>query len=188
MAKSHVLKAKRVKMERDRKGIQKSDNSHVSLFDHILDSDMPETERSDDRLTGEAQILLLAGTGTTSRTLDLISYYILANPSIHSRLQDELKDTMAAYPQHVPSLAELERLPYLQAIIKEGLRSVKRVDTCLNEDFERRNSDEAVDYSLGYAVMRRLPRCSPDVPIQYKQWTIPIGVRRIVYSRIVSTR
>lgn len=25
--------------------------------------------------------------------------------------------------------------------------------------------------------MHRLPRISPDVPLQYKQWTIPAGVR-----------
>lgn len=31
-------------------------------------------------------------------------------------------------------------------------------------------------YRLSYGVMHRLPRCSPDVPIQYKQWSIPIGV------------
>lgn len=27
--------------------------------------------------------------------------------------------------------------------------------------------------SLSFGVMRRLPRCSPDVALKYKQWTIP---------------
>ena len=83
---------------------------------------MPESERSDDRLAKEAQVLLAAGTANTARTLGFISYYILANPHIHARLQEELRDTMSTYPEQVPSWADLERLPYLQALIKEGVR------------------------------------------------------------------
>ncbi|KAI4152138.1 MAG: hypothetical protein L6R39_001889 [Caloplaca ligustica] len=77
---------------------------------------------SDERLAKEAQVLLGGGTTTTARTIAYISYYILAKPDIRGKLQQELQGVMASYPQHVPSLAELERLPYLQALIKEGLR------------------------------------------------------------------
>ena len=83
---------------------------------------MPESELSDERLAKEAQVLMGAGTASTARTIGYICYYILAKPHIYSRLQGELKIVMAAYPQQVPSLAELEKLPYLQALIKEGLR------------------------------------------------------------------
>lgn len=93
-----------------------------SLFHHILDSDMPQSELSDDRLAKEAQLLLGGGIASTARTIGYISYYILARPKVRSRLQDELKKTMASWPDQVPSLAELEKLPFLQALIKEGLR------------------------------------------------------------------
>ena len=83
---------------------------------------MPESERSDDRLAKEAQVLLGGGTASTARTLTFISYYILSRPQVHSRLKQELQDTMATYPEHIPSWADLEKLPYLQALIKEGLR------------------------------------------------------------------
>lgn len=83
---------------------------------------MPESERSDERLAKEAQVLLGGGTASTARTLGFVSYYILANPDIHSRLQEELRETMSGWPERVPSWAELERLQYLQALIKEGLR------------------------------------------------------------------
>ena len=96
--------------------------AHTSLFHHILNSEMPKSELSDERLAKEAQVLMGGGTASTARTIAYISYYILAKPHIHSRLQRELKAVMAAYPQKVPSLAELEKLPYLQALIKEGLR------------------------------------------------------------------
>jgi hypothetical protein len=32
------------------------------------------------------------------------------------------------------------------------------------------------EHSLSYGVMHRLPRISPDVPIQYRQHTIPPGI------------
>lgn len=85
---------------------------------------MPESERSPERLAKEAQLLLGGGTANTARTIGFASYYILANPEIRARLQEELKDTMADWPQRVPTWAELERLPFLQAIIKESLRYV----------------------------------------------------------------
>ena len=94
----------------------------VSLFQYIVNSDMPESERSNERLAKEAQVLLGGGTATTARTLGFISYYILANPSIRSRLEAELKEPMAKYPDVVPTWAELEKVPILHALIMEGLR------------------------------------------------------------------
>ena len=83
---------------------------------------MPESELSDERLAKEASVILGAATTTTGRTLVYISYYILARPDIRLKLQKELRTVMLAWPQQVPTLAELEKLPYLQALIKEGLR------------------------------------------------------------------
>ena len=83
---------------------------------------MPDSERSSERLSREAMVLLGAGTATTARTLGFISYYTLANPHIRKKLQKELKDVTAAYPEKIPKWADLEKLPYLQAVIKEGLR------------------------------------------------------------------
>ena len=120
MAKKHISDAKRDKMHANATGLQI--DSRVSLFRYILNSDMPESELSVERLTKEAQVILGAGTASSARTLDFISYYVLANPLIRSRLGEELKDVMANYPRETPSWAQLEKLQYLQAIIKEGLR------------------------------------------------------------------
>ena len=108
---------------RDKNNAKKSAvDSQVSFFRHILDSDMPESDLSVNRLINEAQVLVSGGTVTVSRTLDIISFYILANKDVRSTLLIELEDVMKTYPEKVPSLAELEKLPYLQALIKEGLR------------------------------------------------------------------
>ena len=116
----HIIDAKIEKKNANATGLQI--DSRVSLFRYIVNSEMPESELSVERLTKEAQVLLGAGTASTARTLDFISYYILSNPHIRSRLGKELEDVMANYPKEVPSWAQLEKLPYLQAIINEGLR------------------------------------------------------------------
>jgi len=120
MARRHIVKAKR-----DRMNAKTSpDDARVSLFQYIVNSDMPESELSTDRLAKEAQVLLGAGSASTARTIDFIVYYIVADERVRARLQDELREIMSVYPDKVPAWAELEKLSYLQAIIKEGLRYV----------------------------------------------------------------
>jgi cytochrome P450 len=85
---------------------------------------MPESEKSEEHLTQDAQVILAAGSVTTARTVGIASYYILSQPGLLQNLQNELKDVMAGWPEHIPSWAELERVPLLNAIIKETLRYV----------------------------------------------------------------
>lgn len=112
--------AKREKQDGDIKESGAADR--VTLFRYIVHSDMPLSELSDERLAKEAQELLGGGTASTARTLGFISYDVLANPHIRARLRDELRETISGWPEKVPSWADLERLPYLQALIKEALR------------------------------------------------------------------
>ena len=96
--------------------------NQFSLFHQVANSEMPESERSPERLAKEAQVLLGGGTASTARTIGFASYYILANPGVAARLRTELKDVMAGWPDKIPTWAELEKVEYLQAIIKESLR------------------------------------------------------------------
>ena len=54
--------------------------------------------------------------------MGFICYYIMANPAIRKRLEEELKPVMEGYPEKKPTWAQLEKVAYLQALIKEGLR------------------------------------------------------------------
>jgi cytochrome P450 len=83
---------------------------------------MPESERSEERLAREAQTLLGAGTASTSRTIGFAMFYILTRPELRESLGAELVKTMEHWPATVPTWTELERLPLLQAILKESLR------------------------------------------------------------------
>ena len=94
----------------------------VTLFRHIVNSDLPPSEMHEDRLMQEAMVLIGAGTSTVSRALEFVCYYIIANEGIRFKLQEELCEPMAEYPDKIPSWSRLEKLPYLNAIIKESLR------------------------------------------------------------------
>ncbi|KAI4108775.1 MAG: hypothetical protein LQ345_007090, partial [Seirophora villosa] len=101
---------------------QDKNENHATIFhDLIYNSKLPEKELTVPRLRDEGTGIVAAGTVTTGRTLYLITYFLLANPPILQRLQDELRGPFAQYPQKPPTWAELETLPYLNAVLYEGL-------------------------------------------------------------------
>lgn len=73
------------------------------------------------RLSGEGAVLLGAGTETTSWALSVTTFHLLNAPRILNKLTQELQ-TVVEDPQHLPSWSTLEKLPYLSAVILEGLR------------------------------------------------------------------
>jgi len=115
-----IHEAKQEKLDEELRGFSTAE--HVTLFRYIVHSDMPLSELSNERLAKEAQVLLGGGTASTARTLSFLSYYVLSNSGMRRRLQDELRIPMINWPTTIPSWAELEKLPYLQALIKEALR------------------------------------------------------------------
>lgn len=148
LAKQHMIDANRDRIEKTESAALEGRNS---IFRHMLAFNLPESDLSTDRLTKEAQVLLGAGTVSSARTLDILTFYVLNNEAWRQRLQDELAPRMRYYPEKVPTWAELEKLPFMQALLKETLR-------------------------LSYGVMHRLPRVSPDQVIRYKDWVIPSGI------------
>lgn len=78
---------------------------------------MPDVED----LTDEAFTILTAAADTTGNAMSITSYYILSKPEIYQTLKAELE---RAFPNPTAKLdyLTLEKLPYLTAAIKEGLR------------------------------------------------------------------
>lgn len=87
----------------------------------MFQSDMPPEEKSVYRLSGEASLLLAAGTETTSWTLSVITFYLLTHREMRDRLTAEL-NTVVQDSRNLPPWFTLEALPYLTAVIHEGLR------------------------------------------------------------------
>ncbi|KAI4158176.1 MAG: hypothetical protein LQ342_007688 [Letrouitia transgressa] len=136
-------------VERHAQG-QKPPNDVFTVFDAMLDADVPHQEKSIARLSEEAQTTIAAGTLTTANALDATIYYLLSNSECLSRLREELHIAMPD-PALMPSFVELERLPYLTAVVSEGLR-------------------------LSKGVLHRLARVSPDVPYRHGNVVIPRGI------------
>ena len=121
---------------------------HPTIFHELLRSDLPPEELTPDRLFQEAQSIIGGGVLTTAWALTVAGFHIIDKPEIFRRLRAELEEAIPN-PDRIAELdwLKLEQLPYLSAVIREGVR-------------------------LAYGVTARSPRLSPKA-LQYKEWTIP---------------
>lgn len=77
----------------------------------------------EDELTSDMFLLFAAGTDTTANTLTFGTWYLMNNTQARQRLVKELREAIPdAHSDKLKSWQELEKLPYLSAIIKESLR------------------------------------------------------------------
>jgi cytochrome P450 len=95
--------------------------SHKTVLHEILQSNLPESEKTVERLWQEAQIFTFAGTETVAWTLSVMIFYLLSIPAVLKKLKLELNKAIPD-PDKVPEWKELEQLPYLSAAIQESLR------------------------------------------------------------------
>ncbi len=128
------------------------DLSHSTIFHALLNSNLPDQEKTVERLTDEAQVMIGAGQETVAWILTVIICHLLSNPLVLRNLKAELAVAMPD-PEIVIPEAALANLPYLTGVIKEGLR-------------------------LGYGVSSRLARV-PQEPLVFSfedhDWVIPAG-------------
>ena len=93
-------------------GNEKAEGGYRTIFHDIQASDLPKSEKGENRLTDEAFIFITAGTETTARTLAVISFHIMNNPDVLTLLREELK-TVMPMPNSTVTSSTLENLPYL---------------------------------------------------------------------------
>ncbi|RMD44016.1 hypothetical protein DV735_g1056, partial [Chaetothyriales sp. CBS 134920] len=115
-----ISNIKRVKSE---KFIPTADEgTHDNLFYELLRSNLPESEKSDERMEHEALGVIGAGIETTKHAATICCFHVLANPRIFETLQKELVRVMPDPHGSIPELSQLEALPYLTACIEEAIR------------------------------------------------------------------
>ncbi|KAL5336611.1 cytochrome P450 [Aspergillus crustosus] len=129
----------------DEKG--QATTSQHTFFHDVLDSNLPQEEKSPERLAQEVQVVIGAGAETTGKMLTWTTYYLLENPEKLNKLKEELA---RLDPDHTATLVDFEKMPYLTSIMLEGLR-------------------------LSYGVSSRLQRIAPDRDLQFHEWSIPAG-------------
>lgn len=84
-----------------------------------LFTNMAEGAIDDEAIAREAQNLIIAGTDTTSVTLTYLVWAVLGHPSVREKLLREIKEGIHG---ETFGTADVEELPYLQAVIQETLR------------------------------------------------------------------
>ena len=117
------------------------------FYDVLTNDQVRPQEKETDHLQDEAQTIIGAGTVTTAHILALTSFYLVDNPTILEKLQKELGNLMSETGPS-PKWQQLEQLPYLTAVITEGLR-------------------------IGYGVAGRLQRLFPDTVLEYNGYSVP---------------
>ncbi|KAI8946481.1 cytochrome P450 [Xylaria longipes] len=71
----------------------------------------------------EALFMFVAGSETTSSTIIIMLYYLIATPVAYQRLKTEMKAAIESGRVSSPiTAAEAKELPYLQALLYEGIR------------------------------------------------------------------
>lgn len=72
----------------------------------------------------ESLVQVIAGSDSTSSTIRMTMLYIISSPRIYLRLQRDIDETVSHFTDQdeVPSDSLARQLPYLQAVIWEGLR------------------------------------------------------------------
>lgn len=129
-----------------------------TMFHALRDCDLPASERTSKRIVDEGVVIMGAASETVAHTLSITTYHLLSEPGqkMISRLRDELKTIMPT-AESTPTYPQLEQLPYLSAVVVEGIR-------------------------MGWGVTTRLPRIANDEDLVYtdatrngKEWVIPRG-------------
>lgn len=128
-------------------GIKASGGAGTSIFHHLLSPEnFKRDQLSDDDIILNGVVCFAAGAETLSYTLIMTAFGVVSNPDIAEKLYHEL---LEAFPDPEDlSFTKLERLPYLIAVVKEGLRLAPGV--------------------FGYA-----PRVTPKGGITYNDYHLP---------------
>lgn len=121
-----------------------------SIFTYLRDNpNLPESEKSPQRLLDEALLLVTAGTYSPMLSLIVAHYHLITRPDIMAKLRSEL----SAHPQGVDA-EQLQQLPYLSAIIQEA----HRLTFGLTGRNPRVCPDETVTYTAESPADSRQPR------------------------------
>ena len=95
----------------------------MTIYHSLMDKEAYKSGKvpSAGSLYEETQALMFGGGDTAGNALMVLSYHTLKNPDIHEKLAGELKQEWPNL-ENMPPLRQFEQLPYLNAVIREGLR------------------------------------------------------------------
>lgn len=141
-----LVKEKRAKLEAEKRE-GKAAQHEVNILSVALESG----HFSDQSLEDHLMTFFAAGHETTSVSLTWAMYALCRNPEIQSRLRDEIRANLPPLDDAAAAAAitsvEIDRLPYLNAVVNETLRLYPAVPLSAREAVE----DTTV---MGYPIAR----------------------------------
>jgi Cytochrome P450 len=87
-------------------GLQKT------IFNELLESDLPPEEKLHSRLWQEGLVVVGVGSDATAFTLTVIHFWLLEKPQLLRKLKTELESVMPDKFEP-PQLSAVEKLPYM---------------------------------------------------------------------------
>ncbi|XXG98776.1 hypothetical protein Hte_005106 [Hypoxylon texense] len=93
-----------------------------TMVHEILGSDLPDEEKSFKRIFDEVGTITGAAFETTAHSIRLTLYHIYKDAEVLRRLRAELTTAPPAEQKSNLALSRLEQMPYLTAVLMEGLR------------------------------------------------------------------
>ncbi|KAL9580219.1 MAG: hypothetical protein Q9212_004630 [Teloschistes hypoglaucus] len=144
---------------------RKENTARPDLMHAFLDSNLPPSEKTVDHIKASAQTTIAAGTLTTTHSLTIATYHILANPPIRSRLIEEIRTFAKSDGEDMQQLGldlhTLDQMPYLTATWYETLR----VFSGISQRSQRIFPFDSLAYHSSV----------PDDPAKSKKYVIPPG-------------
>jgi cytochrome P450 len=81
-----------------------------------------QNEMTLDDIKGAAGTISIAGGNTTWSTIVVCIYYLITNPKVQKRIQDEIESVTRG--ERLPTFEDREKIPYLEFVIEETTRCV----------------------------------------------------------------
>jgi cytochrome P450 len=103
--------------------VAKESHDQRDMLSRFLKAQEDQPDFIDDvRVTSYATSNVNAGADTTAITLCAVFYYLLNNPATMKKLEEEISGAAGQLSSPCVSWTEAQKLPYLDAVIKEALR------------------------------------------------------------------
>ncbi|OJJ03879.1 hypothetical protein ASPVEDRAFT_891039 [Aspergillus versicolor CBS 583.65] len=112
---------------------RKNEDKEPCLLHKLMDPSKhtAEPKLSADTLQGEAQTVISGGVESVAHTAVYAAVFVGQDRTIANRLRVELEQIWPDPVGNIPDLAQLEKLPFLTAVLKESLRLAPGIPTPL---------------------------------------------------------
>ncbi|XP_034933215.1 cytochrome P450 89A2 [Populus alba] len=119
-----LIRTRKNFQEEDRESMEPHHDRALCYVDTLLSLEFPDEERkiNEEEIANLCSEFLNAGTDTTTTSLEWIMANLVKYPKIQDRLFMEIKEVVGDGDQEEVSESDLKRMPYLKAVVLEGLR------------------------------------------------------------------